>query len=101
MTPQIQTILDLLVGDDFPYPVAIHEDHDFDMGPILAVDAFDLPDDATSPMHERLGEVLGPLETTPVLLPGFARDHESTVRRAALPAATVWYEPRRTHAQSR
>ena len=46
MTPQIQTILDLLVGDDFPYPVAIHEDHDFDMGPILAVDAFDLPDDA-------------------------------------------------------
>ena len=101
MTPQIQAILALLVGDDFPYPVAIYEDQDLDLGPILAVDAFDLPVDATSLVHERLGEVLGAIETTPVLLPGFSRDHESTVRRVALPLDTVWYEPRRTHAQSR
>lgn len=101
MNPQIQTILDVLTRDAFPYPVAIFRDHDFDLGPIQSVDAFDVPSGLLLAVQERLGELVFPLERTPVLLAGAVHDAESAVRRQRLPEETVWYEPRRTHAQAR
>ena len=99
MTPQIQAILDLLTGDDFPYPVAIFRDQDCDLGPILSVDAFDLPASVILGVLEHLCELLGPVETIPMLLAGAVYDFESADKRESLPEDTVWYEPRRTHAQ--
>ncbi len=101
MNPQIQAILDVLTGDAFPYPVAIFRDHDFDLGPILSVDAFDVPAGCLLAVQERLGDLVFPVETTPILLAGAVYDFESAKQRARLPEDTVWYEPRRAHAQTR
>jgi len=98
--PHIQTILDLLGTNEFPYPVAIFPDRDFDLGPILSVQAFDVPDGAVLDVSERICDLLWPVETQPMILTGALHDFESEAHRQELPEDTVWYHPRRTHAQA-
>jgi hypothetical protein len=100
MKPQIRTILDLLVANDFPYPVAIFPDQDFDLGPILSVLAFDVPESVFLDVSQDITDLLWPVETQPMLLASAIHDFESARQRAKLPEDTVWYEPRRTHAQT-
>lgn len=100
MQPHIQTILDLLGTDNFPYPVAIFPDRDWDLGPILSVQAFDVPEGVALDVSERINDLLWPIETQPLMLPGAIHDFESEAHRQALPEYTVWYHPRRTHAQA-
>jgi len=100
MSPQNQAILDCLTRETFPYPVAIFRDQDFDLGPILLVEAFDVPTDVILGVHEQLCEMLASIETEPQMLPGAVHDFASDAQRDSLPADTVWYHPRRTHAQA-
>jgi len=100
MKPQTKVILDLLGTNNFPYPVAIFPDHDFDLGPILSVVAFDVPESVYLDVSEHIVELLWPVETQPMWLGGAIHDFESAEQRARLPEDTVWYEPRRTHAQT-
>ena len=99
MNTDIRAILDLLSGDRFPYPVAIFPDHDFELGPIRSVEAFDVPSSAFLDASEHLCELLWPLEQKPMILTGVVYDFASATQRDCLPADTVWYHPRRTHAQ--
>ena len=101
MKTEIRKILDLLEGDRFPYPVAIFTDHDPDLGPITSVNAFDVPAEVFLDVTERITELLWPVEMHPMILCGGVYDFDSANQRAGLPEDTVWYQPRRTHAQSR
>jgi hypothetical protein len=100
MKPQIKAILDLLGANDFPYtgrdlprprlrswadPVRL---------------AFDVPESVYLDVSEHIVELLWPVETQPMWLGGAIHDFESAEQRARLPEDTVWYEPRRTHAQT-
>jgi hypothetical protein len=100
MSPQIQGILDRLTREGFPYPVAIFGDQDFELGLILSVEAFDVPTEVILGVHEQLCDLLAPIETQPMMLPGAVHDFESAANRQSLPQDTVWYDPRRTHAQA-
>lgn len=101
MNPKVQAILDALHGDGFPYPVAIYPDRDFDIGPFLSVDAFDVPDADLVPVCDRISELLAPIKTEPEMLTGAFYEGDSALQRERLPDETVWYLPRRTHAQTR
>ena len=100
MKTDIRRILDLLEEDRFPHPVAIFPDHDPDLGPITSVDAFDVPAEAILDVSERITELLWPVEMQPMILAGAVYDFDSANQRAGLPEDTVWYQPRRTHAQT-
>ena len=100
MKTDTRKILDLLEEDHFPYPVAIFPDHDLDLGPITSVNAFDVPAEALLDVSERITELLWPVEIQPMILAGAIYDFDSARQRAELPEDTVWYEPRRTHAQA-
>lgn len=99
MTTKIQTILESLRTDGFPYPVAIYADQDFDLGPILSADALDVPATQVLEVSDHLSDLLWPVElmwpidVEPTLLTAALDLEESTEKRAALPAATVWYQP--------
>ena len=101
MSPQIKAILEVLTADNFPYPVAIFPDQDFDLGPILSVLAFDVPEGVFLDVTQEIADLLWPVETQPMLLASAIHDFESATQRANLPENTVWYQPRPTHAQSR
>jgi hypothetical protein len=100
MKPQTKAILDLLGANDFAYPVAIFPDHDFDLGPILSVLAFDVPESAFLDVGKAIVDLLWPVETQPMWLGGAIHDFESAEQRAKLPEDTVWHEPKRTHAKT-
>ncbi|HZN38911.1 MAG TPA: hypothetical protein VFD82_08915 [Planctomycetota bacterium] len=94
------TILDRLTNDGFPYPVAIYDGTAPELGPVLCADAFDVPEDVILEISRRLNEVLGLLDTDPLLLPGAIHDFESADKRDELPPDTVWYRPQaRSHAR--
>ena len=99
MKPQIKAILDVLAENDFPYPVAIFLDQDCDLGPILSVLAFDVPESVFLDVSQHINDILWPVETQPLMLPGAIHDFSSAKHRANLPEDTVWYQPRRTHAR--
>lgn len=101
MKPHIKTILELLQASDFPFPVAIFPDRDWDLGPILSVQAFDVPDGAMLDVSQQICDLLWPVETQPMILTGALYDFASEAHRQALPADTAWYEPRRTPAATR
>ena len=100
MSPQTKAILEVLTADNFPYPVAIFSDRDFDLGPILSVLAFDVPEGVFLDVTQDITDLLWPVETQPMLLASAIHDFESGRQRAKLPEDTVWYQPRRTHAQT-
>ena len=100
MKADIRTILDLLAGDHFPYPVAIFPDHDFDLGPIQSVVAFDVPAEVILDVSQRVTELVWPVETQPMILASAMYDFVSAEQRESLPEDTVWYLPRRTHAEA-
>ena len=100
MKPQIEAILAVLTAENFPYPVAIFPDQDFDLGPILSVLAFDVPEGVFLDVSQHINDILWPVETQPLTLPGAIHDFSSAKHRASLPEDTVWYEPRCTPAQT-
>jgi hypothetical protein len=93
MSPVTETILDRLTKDGFPYPVAIYDGTAPELGPVLYADAFDVPEDSILEISRRLNEVLGLLDSDPLLLPGAIHDFESADTREELPPDTVWYRP--------
>lgn len=107
MTTKIQSILESLRGDDFPYPVAIYPDRDFDLGAILSAHALNVPLAQVVDVCDHLSDLLWPVElmwpidVEPTVLASACDLEESTAKRSALPEETVWYLPRRTHAQTR
>ena len=93
MNPATDTILDRLTKDGFPYPVAIYQGTAPELGPVLYADAFDVPEDPILEVSRRLNDVLGLLDSDPLLLPGAIYDFESADKREELPPDTVWYRP--------
>jgi hypothetical protein len=91
-------ILEILDLGEFGFPVAIHRGVDFELGPVVDVDAFDVPAGEAVAVAQRLADLLWPVQAQAVpgaeLLPGVVHDFESADRRAALPPDTVWYTPR-------
>ncbi|HLQ37496.1 MAG TPA: hypothetical protein VK348_06830 [Planctomycetota bacterium] len=101
MNQATATILDRLTSDGFPYPVAIYLGIAPELGPVLYADAFDVSEDAILEASWRLNEVLGSLDSDPLLLPGAIHDFESTDKRQELPRDTVWYLPHvRSHVRA-
>ena len=90
----------MLPADVFSFPVAFFPDHECDLGPITSVNAFEVPPEAILDVSERITELLWPVEIQPMILAGAYYDFDSANQRARLPEGTVWYEPRRTHAQT-
>jgi len=99
MTTKIQAILESLRGDDFPYPVAIYPDRDFDLGAILSADALDVPPAQVVDVSHRLSdlmwpvELMWPIDVEPTLLASALDVDDSAAKRAVLPEGTVWYRP--------
>jgi len=85
----------------FVYPVAFYPEHAWDLGPVLSIDAFDVPDALVFEVSERLNDLLDPIEAEPVWLACAFDEASSLQKRGELPDETVWYLPRRTHAQTR
>lgn len=101
MTPQIQRMIAALEAARFAYPVAFYPEHAWDLGPVVSIDAFDVPEALVLPVSEQLNDVLDPIDTEPMWLACAFDAEESPEKRAELPGETVWYLPRRTHAQTR
>jgi hypothetical protein len=78
--------------------VAIHRGTDFEMGPVVDVDAFDVPVGDAIAVAQELADLLWPLQEQSgpgtELLPGVVHDFESADHRDGLPPDTVWYTPR-------
>jgi len=91
---QIQTLVQLLEAAAFEYPVAVYRDVDWEIGPVLEVDAFDVPESVAVAVSQRLGTITWPAAFAAMTsLSGIIHDFESAERRAELPPDTVWYLP--------
>jgi hypothetical protein len=101
MTPQLQAMITALEAARFPYPVAFYPEIAWDLGPVLSIDAFDVPQALVLDVSDQLNDVLEPIGTEPMWLACAFGEAESEPQRSELPAETVWYLPRRTHAQMR
>lgn len=95
---RMQQIVAILEGHAFGFPVAIYPGTDVDLGPVVEVDAFDVPAGAAVAVARELAGILWQVrersDAGSELLPGVVYDFESADRRPRLPAATVWYRPR-------
>lgn len=101
MTAQIRSMLAALEAAAFDFPVAIYPEHAWDLGPVLSVDAFDVPETRVLDVAEQLNDLLDPIEAEPMWLACAFDADSSAAKRAALPAETVWYLPHRTHVRTR
>ena len=102
MNAQIENLVALLVQADFEYPVAFYPGSDPELGQVLEVDAFDVPDTVGNGITQRLGRILWPAAFEPeTVLPGVYHVCESAAHRSSLPGGTVWYLPRRERARLR
>jgi len=102
MRPQIQKLIALLEGVGFEFPVAIYPGRDPELGEVIEVDAFDVPERVSTEVGLRLGQVLWPVSFEPdTVLPGVMHDFESAARRSELPPTTIWYIPNpRSHSRA-
>lgn len=92
---QIQTLVKLLEVAAFEYPVAVYRDVDPEIGPVLEIDAFDVPGSVAVAVSHRLATITWPAAFTAMTsLPGIIHDFESAESREYLPPDTVWYLPK-------
>jgi hypothetical protein len=101
MTPQHETMLAALDAAHFPYPVAFRPQVVWDLGAVLSIDAFDVPEARVLEVSDRLNDVLEPLGVEPHWLACAFDERESGRQRTELPPETVWYRPRRSRARTR
>lgn len=93
MTDVAQSVLAALTAIDFPYRVAIHEDHDPELGAFVAVDALDVPEAELLATSQYLNKALWPIQSDRVLLGSAFLIEESDRREQEIGAEAARYQP--------
>lgn len=88
-----QRVLEALARAAFPFWVAVHDGHDPELGPVLEVQAFDVPEERSVNVSLDLTKIVRRCALTGTALAGAFDVVESSDRRAYLPRDTAWYRP--------
>jgi len=91
--PQTDKILALLTLDRFPFRVAIYPGFVPELGEVLEVHAFDLPEAGALDVSRRLNRLLSSQHSKPLAVGTVFLDHETGHCAARVPGDAIWFAP--------